>query len=242
MPPSLKEGGTYPLWYTGDDGITPRIGHATSSDGITWVKDSANPVLDIGPPGDWDWLYVYGPSVAAYNDVYLLWYSGGTLPEAWQAGYALSSNGSDWTWQEMLIPEGPPGSFDADSADYPSVIVDGAGFKVWYSGLNDGGTYNIGYATADICSEPGVPPSNPVYLPIVMKGAGAPPSCPPYYTDDFSDPNSGWPVGEDSKYAYGYISNQYQIRVPPRGWLPGDAWRQGYRLHGSRQRPSRQRH
>jgi uncharacterized repeat protein (TIGR01451 family) len=220
-PTVIKEGGTYHLWYTGDDGITPRIGHATSSDGIHWTKDSANPVLDIGPPGDWDWLYVYGPNVVAYGGTYLLWYSGGTLPSAWQTGYALSSNGSSWTRGEMLIPEGAPGTFDAHSADYPSVIVDGTGFKVWYSGLNDGGTYNIGYATGEICSGPSPePPANPIYLPIVMRGWNPQYPCPAYYTDDFSDPDSGWPVGEDSKYAYGYISGQYQIRVksPPGGF------------------------
>ena len=35
--------------------MTPaRIGHATSPDGITWTKDTNNPVLDVGPDGNWD--------------------------------------------------------------------------------------------------------------------------------------------------------------------------------------------
>jgi uncharacterized repeat protein (TIGR01451 family) len=207
-PTVIKEGSIYHLWYTGADGVTSRIGHATSSNGTNWTKDPANPVLDIGPPGAWDWLEAYATNVVAYNG-YLLWYSGGTLPEAWQTGYALSSDGSDWTRGEKLIPEGPPGSFDAYSADYPSVIVDGAGFKVWYSGQNASGTYNIGYATAEICSEAG--PSNLVYLPIVLKGAGAQPACPPYYTDDFSNPDSGWLIDDNSNRRSAYAGGQYQI-------------------------------
>ncbi len=47
---------TYHMWYTSGrfDTIPHRIGHATSPDGITWTKDTNNPVLDVGPEGDWD--------------------------------------------------------------------------------------------------------------------------------------------------------------------------------------------
>ena len=69
--------------------MTLRIGHATSSNGTNWIKDPANPVLDIGSPGAWDWLHVYGPSVVKVGAEYKLWYSGETLPAAWQTGYAL---------------------------------------------------------------------------------------------------------------------------------------------------------
>ena len=147
-----------------------------------------------------------------------LWYSGETLPEAWQTGYAMSSDGSAWTRGKMLIPEGSSGAFDANSADYPSVMVDGDKFKVWYSGLNNSGDYTIGYATAEICSTASVPPSHPIYLPLVVKNAGQ--SCPAYYTDNFSDPASGWPVDDDSNRRYAYTDGQYQIWVknPAAGW------------------------
>ena len=45
-------------------------------------------------------------------------------------GYATSTDGSNWTRQRLVIPEGAPGSFDADSADYVSVLVDGAEYNV----------------------------------------------------------------------------------------------------------------
>ena len=30
------------------------IGHATSTNGISWTKDSINPILQLGAPGEWD--------------------------------------------------------------------------------------------------------------------------------------------------------------------------------------------
>jgi hypothetical protein len=83
--------------------------------------------------------------------------------------------------------------------------VDGAGFKVWYAGLDDNYRYTIGYATAEICPVSTGPLTNTYYFPIIMK------TCPPYYTDNFSDPGSGWPVYDDSDVRLGYASGQYQI-------------------------------
>jgi len=214
-PAVIKEGGTYRMWYTGDDGVTSRIGYATSNDGISWGRDPANPVVDVGQPGAWDWLQVYGPSVVVVGTEYRLWYSGGTLPDAWQTGYAVSSDGSNWTRQAMLIAEGAPGAFDAYSADYPSVIADGGQFKLWYSGLNEGGTYNIGYFTVQLCN---VVPTAVVYLPAVMRIQDP---CRAYYTDNFSDPDSGWQVDDDSNRRYAYTGGEYQIQVkrPSDGWF-----------------------
>jgi hypothetical protein len=39
----------YTLWYEGRDGL----GAATSADGISWARLSADPVLAAGDPGDW---------------------------------------------------------------------------------------------------------------------------------------------------------------------------------------------
>ncbi len=216
-PVVLRLGGLYHMWYTGSDGMTLRIGHATSLNGFEWNDDFGNPIVDTGNPGAWDWLDVYGPSVVAYSDKYLLWYSGGTLPAAYQTGYAISTDGSNWTRQKMLIPEGPLNAFDVFSADYPAVLVDGPGYKIWYSGINSAGTYNIGYATAGVC---GLRPAGySISLPIVARSETAP-SCSPYYTDSFNDPSSGWPVHDNSNRRYAYIDGQYQIWVknPSQGW------------------------
>jgi hypothetical protein len=65
------------MWYSGFDGITTRIGHAYSSNGIAWTKDTLNPVLEDGPPGSWDDIMSYQPSVLFDGSTYHMWYSGG---------------------------------------------------------------------------------------------------------------------------------------------------------------------
>lgn len=224
-PSVIKDGGIYHMWYTGFDGSTPRIGYATSSDGITWNKDGANPVLDLGEAGDWDWLGVFSPDLIRVGSEYQLWYSGDTLPPSWQTGYAVSSNGTDWDRMGMVIPEGATGSFDSNSADLSAVLLDGATYRIWYSGLNDEGGNSVGYATANTCAGG----SYFIYLPLICRDYSGPSACPAFYTDDFSDSGSGWPVWEDDDAKFAYTGGEYQIWVknPASGWMvtPGAKWR-----------------
>ena len=57
---------TYHMFYTAtkfNDGYTFRIGHATSSNGVDWVKDVNNPVLaPSSDPSDFDYVLVCYPS------------------------------------------------------------------------------------------------------------------------------------------------------------------------------------
>jgi uncharacterized repeat protein (TIGR01451 family) len=206
-PTVIKDGHTYHMWFAGHDGSTFRIGHATSSNGIIWNKDPGNPVLDVGGVGDWDWLAVYSPEIMKIGDTYQLWYSGETIPQAWESGYAESSDGTNWTRKGMLIPEGPPGSFDTNSADHLAVLLEGDTYQIWYSGLDDGYTYTIGYAQGQLCPVG----EYTLFLPLVMKDYSPAPPCPPDYADDFSDPESGWLVYEDADVKYDYTGGEYQI-------------------------------
>ena len=46
---------TYHMWYTGTDDLSSyRVGYATSSDGINWIKYTENPVIALGGSGEWD--------------------------------------------------------------------------------------------------------------------------------------------------------------------------------------------
>ena len=219
-PSVVQVGSTYHMWYGGFDGITSRIGHATSSGGTTWTKDAANPVLNVGNPGQWDWIDAYAPNVVYTNGSFVLWYSGDALPPASQTGYATSYDGVHWTREAKVIPEGANGTFDARSADYAAVRVDGSGFDIWYSGLNAVGVYSIGYAAAQLsCASPLPPPSNALYLPSIAK-ANSPPVCSAYYADNFSNPSSGWPVVDDTNHTDAYVGGEYQMRVkvPSQGW------------------------
>ncbi|MFN2214256.1 MAG: putative Ig domain-containing protein, partial [Anaerolineales bacterium] len=48
-------------------------------------------------------------------------------------------------------------------------------------------------------------PINNIYLPMVF---GNP--CSNFF-DDFSDPNSGWAIGEDEDFSYGYFGGEYRV-------------------------------
>jgi len=64
------------MWYGGYNGTNYQIGYATSSDGISWTKYGANPVLRLSSSG-WDNAYVRDPSVIKETDgTYKMWYNG----------------------------------------------------------------------------------------------------------------------------------------------------------------------
>ena len=52
-----------------------------------------------------------------------------------------------------------------------------------------------------------------VYLPVINKNA-----CGFYYFDDFSNPNSGWSVENNSDYVMGYLGGEYQILLNNPWW------------------------
>ncbi|MGD8441166.1 MAG: hypothetical protein PVG53_11555, partial [Holophagae bacterium] len=146
-------GETYHMWFTGTDegnynGIG--IGHATSPDGVEWTMDSANPVLPVGPDGEWDDHYVVGGAVIHDGTTFHMWYtgtSGSYQPE--YVGYATSQNGSTWTKyaSNPVIEPGPPGSWDRQWLNATAVITDGETYKMWYTGSSGSvEDSKIGYA------------------------------------------------------------------------------------------------
>jgi CSLREA domain-containing protein len=55
-----------------------------------------------------------------------------------------------------------------------------------------------------------------VYCPMVLKNY-----CPPLFADNFDDPASGWPVGDDGNVRYEYIAGEYRVLVRPSQWWAG---------------------
>jgi hypothetical protein len=66
----------YEMWFSGNYGSPDRIGHATSLDGIHWSEDPSNPVLTVGPAGNWDSGYVNASPVILDGNTYKMWYTG----------------------------------------------------------------------------------------------------------------------------------------------------------------------
>jgi len=51
-------------------------GPATSSDGVVWVMDPANPVMNLGDPGQWDDGTLWVGAVIHDGSGFRMWYQG----------------------------------------------------------------------------------------------------------------------------------------------------------------------
>lgn len=158
-PKIIKEGNLYKMWYTGNDASNNnRIGYATSSDGINWVKYPINNcsgttgngcVLNISS-GKFDSNLAYSPDVVKEGNIYKMWYTGYNGVD-YNIGYATSSDGINWTKQnsgDPVLTKGAAGSWDDLFVGYPTVLKDGTIYKMWYGGEQSAFNFRIGYATS----------------------------------------------------------------------------------------------
>jgi predicted GH43/DUF377 family glycosyl hydrolase len=130
----VKVGNEYKHWFTGI-GSRFRIGMATSTDGIAWQKSNANPVLEVGAPGEFDSEHAYNPMVVYYDGLYWMWYAGNN-GTSWQIGLATSTDGLQWKKHpnNPVLKIGAAGKWDDKHLTSPFVMRDGAVFKMWYRG------------------------------------------------------------------------------------------------------------
>ncbi len=92
----------------------------------------AGVVLDLGPPGSYDSDGTRNPFVMKDGTTYRMWYTGfdGSTNRLL---YATSSDGVTWTRVGLAINVGTP-PYYFDSVVAPSVIKDGATYKMWFHG------------------------------------------------------------------------------------------------------------
>lgn len=167
----INDGGTYKMWYSGTDGTNWRIYFATSPDGLAWTKydntvpsnsdtTSTNGRIPLGTTGKGDDQHIISGSVIKDGSTYKMWYSGNDS-SYWRVYYATSTDGLTWTKYDNTIaadsdysstngriPLGSSTRADSFSVIYPSVIIDGGIYKMWYSGTTSGSTNNILHATS----------------------------------------------------------------------------------------------
>lgn len=86
--------------YSHSDYASLQIGHATSIDGIHFVKDKDNPVVALGKEGEFDYAGSWDPFVIYEDGLFKMWYGGGVKPN--ELGYATSKDGSHFTKQQQL--------------------------------------------------------------------------------------------------------------------------------------------
>lgn len=117
--------GIYHLYYTGSNvGAAPgvySIGHATSSDGSSWTKDPANPVITTAATSDWGIFTVAEPAavyVPETGEIRLYYASAHTTDGAFGILLATSTDGSSFEHREDADGNREP--VLVQSASYPA--------------------------------------------------------------------------------------------------------------------------
>lgn len=140
----------FKMWYGGNnkDGIM-RIGYAESSDGVTWEKHEANPVL--GPSEiatDFDGYTIEVHDVIIKDGRYLMAYEATDrkFPSKFSIGLADSEDGISWTksTKNPILEAGPEGSWDSMGAYHPAFLIDNKRVLMYYVGLNNKYDHQIG--------------------------------------------------------------------------------------------------
>jgi predicted GH43/DUF377 family glycosyl hydrolase len=147
-PSVIKDGETYKMWYAAMDAEGNGqasdgkvcIGYAESDDGIEWNK-RGEPVMLTGGQASWDFVTVQDPCVLKIGGAYYLWYGGKSRDVknyGQVTGFAKSSDGIVWVKSDSnpAIGRGDGGSWDAVTASFGSVILDGGALKIWYTGMD----------------------------------------------------------------------------------------------------------
>ncbi len=140
-PVVIKEGNRYRMWYVGchfiGDEYTCGVGHAQSSDGITWKK-SRGPMLTIEDRVVSQDLHSI--AVVRMGDEYLMWYAIDSNPLAGNdcstLSLANSRDGLAWKPQGLVL-----------SANCQNVA------HLWQSAFSDGKTVHLWYADYDASAE-----------------------------------------------------------------------------------------
>jgi hypothetical protein len=143
----LYDGFSYQMWYGGrpDNSSAVQIGYAGSTDGTTWNRFGATPVLGV-TPGDWDATHVFGPTVASTDEGYVMAYQG--YSSTYQLGLAFSDDGEDWTKAGLNpLPLGDAGGWDDYTMQAPAIHWDGNDLHLWYTACGAYGCteYGAGY-------------------------------------------------------------------------------------------------
>lgn len=130
-PSVIWTGSEYRMWYAGSDGVNYRILYATSANGLNWTRKGT--AIGPGRMGDFDSLFLQGPTVVQYKGGYLCWYTGYD-GSRYRTLKAKSSDGLNWTKLGLAIELGSAGSYETVSVSYPSAFVEGNSIHLWYTG------------------------------------------------------------------------------------------------------------
>lgn len=153
--------GVFHMWYIFGTGwkkyahdVAPdrtyKIGHATSHDGVNWVKEEARQIIsDLLGPDESQAL----PTVVKMDGRYHMFFCyresfdfRKAQGRGYRIGHAWSDDLSNWTREDSTLKlEGTPGAWDSDMQCYPHVFECGGKVYLLYNG-NEFGRYGFGLA------------------------------------------------------------------------------------------------
>jgi len=131
----MKGGSGYIMWVAAEIDNVSGIYRADSVDGLSW-KVQSSPALPLGPALSWDSGNVYSPSVVWNGTTYLMYFTGNNATVQSRAiGVAFSSDGLHWKeYRANPVVVGGPGVYDAYYVRFPSVVLQGGTYRMWYTG------------------------------------------------------------------------------------------------------------
>jgi len=143
---ALKEGNTYRMYYSGNDGAIGRIGFATSTDGLNWTKYHSNPVFEADDSG-FDSVHVGVDTLLKEGNEYKMWYYGNAGSSYVNAvGYATSADGISWSRRpDPVLGKGEYDKFDSGGSENAYVMKYNGRYLMIYTGSQDS-TQSIGAA------------------------------------------------------------------------------------------------
>jgi beta-1,2-mannobiose phosphorylase / 1,2-beta-oligomannan phosphorylase len=106
----------------------------------SWKQLHDGPVLK--PELPWEKKCIEAPTLLKRGDTLFMFYAGGYNNEPQQVGCAASADGVHFTrlFEEPLLPNGKPGSWNGSESGHPGVFVDDDGQTyLFYQGNNDKG-------------------------------------------------------------------------------------------------------
>jgi predicted GH43/DUF377 family glycosyl hydrolase len=134
----VQFGNTLYLYYLGMNSQDVQLlGVATSTDGINWTR-VAGPLLPQGGATDFDAHGQGEPAVVYSAPFYYMLYVGRSPTEFRDIGWAVSSDGINWTKQSQgLIPANLRQAWDSQVICDPTILPTGNNdgtFNVWFGG------------------------------------------------------------------------------------------------------------
>jgi predicted GH43/DUF377 family glycosyl hydrolase len=164
----VDEHGLYHLWYSGGERYEPdAIGYATSTDGISWHRFSADPVLVPVADQSWEHERVAGAHVFPHEGwLYAAYIGFANGFEDSAIGIARSTDGIAWQRHagNPVVTRGRAGDFDSINVYKPFVVVDGDEWRMWFNASSprsgddtslDNRVEQIGYASCQFVFTPG---------------------------------------------------------------------------------------